>query len=481
MRDLPSLTAFVLLWSLHPASCLADEPVLSPADATFFHDQAMRIVHEARIGAGEVSESEMSPEDKATLHRGEAHLMVRQPNRTSYTIYTPDGPRVYAAFFPRDSNMMLGADFIPLPDVEGWVKLMASTIPAKDWHVRPGITVPAWSLPDHIYLDGTPAYFPGPKRGTDQGGGSFGPHPPLDDPYFFLSTVCQQADMAGNTAFFQSHVTTPAGRMRLDELCLKVFDASPVDPATGLVTTAAIDSDRNAHDFGFCDGVFKSGHLLFTSVLRYDVATRLAPLYRRIGDEATVERLLQAAALIKANIGPVFYHETAPGEGFLHSASDFSNQPDVWGSAYAVEVGAVDAETGRKVARALLRGYRDHSLVIDGWVTQVLPNDPAHPHGWMKSTCPFGWYQNGGYWGTGTGWYILALHTLDPAAARDMARDFVKSLRDNMRPDGTTQAWEVINNHGKELQHAHYLATVTFPYGLLDRAGLLPDISSNVR
>jgi hypothetical protein len=374
--------------------------------------------------------------------------------------------------------MTLGADFISLKDVEGWVKLMAATIPNVDWQVRPGIRVPAYSLPDHIYYDGKPAFYPGPARGNDQGGSSFGPHPPLDDAYFFLFTVCQQADMAGNTDFFTSKVKAPEGEVALNQLCLKVFDASPVDPATGLVTTADIDSEDNAHDFGFCDGVFKSGHLLFTSVLRYDAATRLAPLYRKIGDAKTADRLLDAAALIKKNLGPTFYHETAPGEGFLHSASNFSNQPDVWGSAYAVDIGAVDAETSKKVARALLRGYKDHSLVIDGLVTQVLPNDPAHPNGWMKSTCAFGYYQNGGYWGTGTGWYILALNTIDPQAARDMARDFVKSLRDSVGPDGMAKAWEVINNHGQEFQHAHYLATVAFPYGLLNRAKLLPVVDA---
>jgi len=477
------LRASPLILGLCAASSVSwsAEPLLSPEDTAFFHDQAMRIVKEARIAAGQVSVSEMSPEDKAALHDQAAKVMLSQRNSTPYAIYTPDGPRVYAAFFPRDSNMDLGADFISLKDVEGWIKLMAATIPNVDWQVRPGILVPAYSLPDHIYYDGKPSFFPGPARGNDQGGGSFGPMPPLDDPYFFLFSVCQQADMAKNADFFRSQIMTPGGWVALSALCQKVFDASPCDPATGLVTTADIDSDRNAHDFGFCDGVFKSGLLLFTSVLRYDAAMRLAPLYHAIGDAAMAERLVKAAAQIKGNLGPTFYHETMPGEGFLHSATNFSNQPDVWGSAYAVDIGAVDPGTSKKVARALLRGFRDHSLVINGWVTQVLPHDPAHPNGWMKSTCQLGYYQNGGYWGTGTGWYILALHTIDPAAARDMAYDFVKSLRDNMRPDGTTQAWEVLNAQGRELQHAHYLATVAFPYGLLNRAGLLPAVPVGLR
>jgi hypothetical protein len=469
-----ALAFFLLVGSTAVSSAILwAEPVLSPEDTAFFHEQASKIIQEARIPAGQTSVSEMSPEDRAALHS--QATTVSEKNETPYAIYTPDGPRVYAAFFPRDSNMALGADFISLEDVQGWIKLMAATIPNADWQVRPGIRVPAYSLPDHIYYDGKPSYFPGPARGNDQGGGSFGPQPPLDDPYFFLFTVCQQTDMAKNTDFFKSQVWAPGGNVALSDLCLKVFDASPVDAETGLVMTGDIDSENNAHDFGFCDGVFKSGKLLFTSVLRYDAATRLAPLYRKLGLDQVADRLEKAAVLIKKNLGPAFYHEgSTPGEGWLHSATKFSNQPDIWGSAYAVDIGAVDDETAKKVGRALVRGYKDKTTVIRGWVTQILPNDPAHPGGWMKSTCGFGSYQNGGYWGTGTGWYILALNKVDPASARAMAKDYVDYMRASMGPDGVTQAWEVINNHWGEFQHPHYVATMGFPYGLLSRAGLLP-------
>jgi hypothetical protein len=481
---LKSLRTLLLVVGLSAVSspAFAEEPLLSPEDTALFHEQANQIIQEARIASGQVSTIELSHDDAAYFrdHPDQAPLKMRhEKNETPYTIYVPDGPQVYAAFFPRDSNMTLGADFISLNDVQGWIKLMAATIPNADWQVRPGILVPAYSLPDHIYYNGKPAFYPGPARGNDQGGGSFGPMPPLDDAYFFLFTVCQQADMARNTDFFKSKVATPAGLVALPDVCLKVFDATTCDPVTGLVTTGDINGDRNAHDFGFCDGVFKSGLLLFTSVLRYDAATRLAPLYREIGDADTANRLEKTAATIKKNLGMAFYHEGAnPGEGWLNSATGFSNQPDVWGSAYAVEIGAVDAETAAKVGRAILRGYQDHATVIHGWVTQVLPNDPAHPNGWMKSTCGFGDYQNGGYWGVGTGWYILALNKVDPAAARAMTKDYVDYLKASMGPDGVTKSWEVVNKHWSEFQHPHYLATISFPYGLLNRAGLLPAIPS---
>jgi hypothetical protein len=450
MKIIPAALALLSLATLRGSA----DYILSHDDAQFLHDQAMKIVAEARVAPGDGSQGEK--------------------NTTPYVMEVPDGPRAYNAFFCRDSNMALGADFVSLHDVEDWIRLASGTVLQTAWQVRPGISVPAWTLPDHIYYDGKAGYWPGPARGNDMGGGSFQAQPPLDDTYFFLFTVCQQAQMAGNLDFFKSKVPVAGGEMPLCDLCLKIFDASPVDPATGLVQTGDIDTPSNAHDFGFCDGVAKSGKLLFTSVLRYDAAKRLAPLYLRLRRTDDVFHLMHAEQLIKLGLARAFYHDSAiPGEGWLHSATNFSNQPDVWGSAYAVEVGAMLPEQQKKVALSLLRGYRDHSLVINGWVTQVLMHDPAHPSGWMRSTCNFGDYQNGGYWGTGTGWYILALNTIDPAAARQMAADFVKNLRANMEPDGATQAWEVINGFGKNFQHAHYVATVAFPYGLLNRAGLL--------
>jgi hypothetical protein len=68
------------------------------------------------------------------------------------------------------------------------------------------------------------------------------------------------------------------------------------------------------------------------------------------------------------------------------------------------------------------------------------------------------------------------LNRIDPTAARAMAQDYVDFMRASMGPDGITQSWEVLNKGGAELQHPHYLATVGFPYGLLNRAGLLPPL-----
>jgi hypothetical protein len=437
---------------------LSADPVLSREDTTFLHDQAMRIVQAARVAPGEKSGGGI--------------------NTTPYVMHLPDSHQAYTAFWVRDSNMALGGDFVSETDVRDWIKLTVGTISNKDWQVRPGVLVPAYSVPDHINFDGVATYFPGNyEEGDKQGGGYNDSLPPLDDAFFFLFSVNEQAAMSKSVDFFNSQVKTKDGDLvPLRDLCLKVFDAIPVDVATGIPITGK-GTDPNAHgkDFGFCDTILKTGKLMFTAVLRYDAALRIASLYRKAGQPQIADRLLQDAALIKKNLGPTFYREgVTSGEGWLSSATGDCNQPDVWGSAYAVAIGAVDATTAPKVARALLRGFKDRSTVISGNVSEVLPHDPAFPHGWEKSQNNFPTYQNGGYWATPSGWYIVALNTTDPAAAQQMARDYVDFMRANRMEDGVSQAWEWFDPNTNTYVHPQYVASAAFTYGILKRANLLP-------
>jgi hypothetical protein len=432
----------------------AAEPVLSAADQSFLHEQAQRIVNLARVPPGGTSGG--------------------RTNTTPYAMLLPDSQQTYTAHWLRDSNMATGADFVSAHDVHDWIKLTAATIRQQDWPVRPGVKVPAYWVPDHINFDGKATYFAGNyEEGEKQGGGLFGALPPMDDSFYFLFDVAEYWRLSGKLDFFQSSVDTIGGPMKLSDLCRKVFDAIPVDAASG-IPDAGTGPGVNVRDFGFCDGEQKTGKFMFTAVLRFDAAQRMEKLERGAGDAASADYYRDAAALIKKNLGPVFYHDSGPaGEGWLWSATGDCDQPDVWGSAYAVEAGAVDEATAPKVARALLRGFREHTVVLSGCVSEVLQHDPANPNGWQHSAVPFGVYQNGGFWGTGSGWYIAALNTIDPAAARAMGAEYVRFLRANVVSNGTTTAWEWFNPNTNTYQHSSYVATVALAYGTLTRAGLL--------
>jgi len=429
--------------------------VLSPADESFLWVQARRIVNSARLAAG-------------------AQAGDRR-NTTPYDIHVPGGNMGYPAFWVRDAAMMLGGDFIPADEVEGWIRLIVSTLrgPA-DWQVRPGIIVPAYAVPDHINFDGKPTFFPGNyETGDRQGGHPWGEYPPLDDAFYFIGAVSEHWRLSGNLGFFHSRVKTSFSAEPLSDLCEKAYRVPPADPATGLIISGEIKNE-NAKDWGFCDGVFKSGKLLFPSILKLVAARRLAALFAACGDRRKARAYREAEARIAAGIRPTFFLPARAGsEGWLRSATGVGNQPDVWGSAFAVHSRALDGATALHVSRALARAYRERTAVREGYVRHILTSDKLNKGGWEASFFETGKYQNGGYWGTPTGWYISAVSRSDPDAASGMAAAYVRFLRDNMRPDGMSQAWEWLNPDTGDRSNPLYVASVALPYLSLQEAGLL--------
>jgi hypothetical protein len=432
----------------------AQEPILSEEDQAFLGEQAHAIVDSARLMPGQ--------------EKG------KYRNLTPYEVHVPGGNMGYPAYWVRDSVMMLESDFIKLAELEGWIRLMSSVLRIQDWNVRPGVVVPAFAVPDHINLDGKPTFYPGNyETGDKQGGNPFGKYPPLDDHFYFIFAAYYQWKKSGSTAFFRSKIKTAFGEMELSELCQRIYRVAPSDPATALCTAGDVDTE-NAKDFGFCDSVSKSGKLLFTSVLKYVAALRLAELLSAAGLEAKTSTLHADAHKIKAAIPVTFLHPSPDGkEAWLDSATGVGHQPDVWGSAYAVYSGAVDPATSAKIGRALVRGYREKTAVKEGCVRSVLSNDAANPKGWQKTVSAPGVYQNGGYWGTPVGWYLVAMHKHDPSAAAEMARDYIAFLRNHRRPDGLAESWEWFNPETGRNANPLYVATVALPYGCLCEAGLI--------
>lgn len=428
--------------------------VLSESDELFLAGQARKIMDTAKLGPGQAN--------------------GKYRNTTSFMVHVPGGNMGYPAYWIRDSVMMLESGFIDAKEVEDWIRLICSVVRDQDWNVRPGVVIPAFAIPDHINLDGKGSFYPGSyETGSRQGGNPWGKYPPLDDQYYFLFAVHYQWKRSGSTALVKSKVKTASGEMSLSDLCEKVYSMVPVDQETGLCTAGDVDTE-NAKDFGFCDSVSKSGKLLFASVLKYVAALQMAELYTTLGSQSRAKAMREDAARIKAAIPRTFLHTSAHAdEAWLDSATGVGHQPDVWGSAYAVYSDAVDVATSRKIGRALVRAYREKTAVQDGCVRSILSNDPQNPNGWQKTVSPPGVYQNGGYWGTPVGWYLVAMHKVDQRAAADMGRDYIDYWRKNCLPNGDTQSWEWFNPDTGKNANPLYVATVGLPYGCLKVSRLL--------
>lgn len=442
------------------ADSIAAGPLLSDADEVAWREEAGRIVSSARLDPGQTS--------------------GKWRNNTPFILHVPGGNMGYPAFWVRDAAMMLGGEFINADELAGWIRLISSTIRAEDWQVRPGVLVPAYTVPDHINFDGRATYFPGNyETGAKQGGKPWGNFPPLDDQFYFLTMIYRHWKVTGNLALFRSKVNTASGEMPLSELCGRVYRAAPEDPETALVFAGNVETE-NAKDFGFCDAESKSGKLLFPSLLKYAAARELAEMFAALGRDSSASPYRRDARLLKASVARVFFRASQqPGEGqssregWLHSATGIGAQPDVWGSAFALWSGVLSDEIALPVARALVRAYLDKTAVREGCVRQILTTDRTNHGGWQVSVSPVGVYQNGGYWGTPAGWYIAAMWRSDRNAASAMARDYIQFLRIHRRSDGRSEAWEWFNPDTGRNSNPLYVATVALPYLSLRQAGLL--------
>jgi hypothetical protein len=230
---------------------------------------------------------------------------------------------------------------------------------------------------------------------------------------------------------------------------------------------------ENAKDFGFCDAESKSGKLLFPSILKFVAAAELSELFRATFNPRQERVYREDAGRLKTALPNTFYHASGcTNEGWLHSAANIGNQPDVWGSAFAIQSGAVGGTAAQAIARALVRAYREKTAVREGCVRHILTTDNKNGGGWEISISPVGVYQNGGYWGAASGWYIAAMSVADRDAAASMARDFVAFLRTHKRPDGLPEAWEWFNPDAGRNANPLYVATVALPYLSLAQARL---------
>lgn len=447
------MTGWLLGFGYSYAATRKRSRILSPADQDFLAAQARGIVASARLLPGQAS--------------------GKWRNLTPYTAHVPGGNMGYPAFWVRDAVMMLDSGLITAHETEDWIRLICSIMRDRDWPVRPGVLVRAFSIPDHINFDGKATYYPGNyETGSQQGGSPWGKYPPLDDQFYFITAVYYHAKHSGSTALFRERIKTQFGAMGLSQLCERAYRVAPADPDTGLCIAGNVDTE-NAKDFGFCDSVSKSGKLLFPSILKMAAALQLAEMFEAVGQPEKAKGFRNDAKQIKTAIPATFLHPAGKDEAWLDSATEVGRQPDVWGSAFAVYSGAVDELTANQLSRALVRAYREKTAVRRGCVRHLLSNDSQNRNGWQKTVSALGEYQNGGYWGTPVGWYLIAMHHSDEAAAADMARDYIDFLRKNRRPDGLSQAWEWFNPDTGKTVNPLYVATVALPYGCLRASGML--------
>ena len=272
---------------------------------------------------------------------------------------------------------MLGPDLIAADEVAGWARLVASTQAGPDGlKLANGLSVPPYSIPDHLTLSGEPCWFPGAGAGYDQGDGKFGFLPPADNPFYFIQMVREHLRQTGNGALLGAQVKTAWGTETLAEACTRAFDSVEVD-ANGLVVVGNGPTDWRV-DWGFADTVHKTGACLMPSVLRWRAAKDLVLLFAALNDRTQIAKYDQIARDLPLAIANAFYHpldkENGKDVGMLYSATGQGHKDDIWASAYAVAIGAVRTRTAVAVAQHLRIVYQAGGTVVEGHVRPLLPS-----------------------------------------------------------------------------------------------------------
>lgn len=383
-------------------------------------------------------------------------------NGYGFTLITP-GKDTYQAFWPRDFSMALGTGFISTNEIRNHLFLLCRIQNgASDKRLANGLHVPPWSIPDHINYDGRPVWYAGTMSSTDdQGNGTFGRIPPLDDNFEFIHIAFTLWHTTHDSEFLGESINGLSIFQRLQN----AFASIKTDPATGLVETS--EEDRGI-GFGFCDAEAHTGKLLFASLLRFRAANEMAQLCRASKDRANAADYKRAARKVRDNIVPTFGDSRL--DGWLHASTGLSKEADVWGTLYALELGVLDKKSAKTARAVVVNAVRSKTITFEGGVRHVPTNyDFSKTTSWERSVVPLNVYQNGGYWHTATGWLIDVLWTEDRALALQVFHEMIAHLRqqDFRKGEGHHAPWEVFGPNASALRNPVYMASVALPYSVL--------------
>ena len=175
--------------------------------------------------------------------------------------------------------------------------------------------------------------------------------------------------------------------------------------------------------YGFTDSILKSGHHLFDSVLHAQVLAQLADMSKHFscGDAAPARAV--RARIVAALAGPLLWNETSGM--FRPSSVNNAHLTDVWGSALAVDTGAVTGERATRIVEWF--GAHWAEVVQDGQVKHLAFGEHWAQHAFWE----YDVYQNGGFWGTPSGWVLPVIARNDSSVAEQLVRDAINDCRRN--------------------------------------------------
>ncbi len=393
--------------------------------------------------------------ERSRIHPNQSISKDFGGNNSGGTLIRPGGSDCYPAFWIRDYAMSLESGFITVKEQEHMLVLTASCQCDQTWITDGGCMIPMGAIPDHVRIDDSrPIYFPGTYDYKGQGNQKWGMMPPYCDQFFFIDMAYFYTKNSSNTKLLTEKINGTALIDRL-EMAYK----TPPTKQDGVIVYAT--GDFRGVDFGFRDVITITGELCMPSLLKYKASLELAELYDLLKNKDRAEAFRTYARRLKEEIPQHF----SDSRGMLLASNGKSAQADVWSTVMAIYYGILEGEPGLNASRTITEGYKKGLLAKAGNIRHILiGEDFSETSAWEKSLVRKGDYQNGGYWGTPTGWVCSAIAKTDLAAAQQLAKEYIDNLREgDFRKGGKYgEPWECYNLDVP--QNAIYMTTVTSPY-----------------
>ena len=332
-------------------------------------------------------------------------------------IHTPDGVGHYKALWTRDFYYMVeyAGDLIDPGEIKASIYYLLNGQRGDG------------CIPDRVNAEGEAIYSPGP------------PHKPmadhaLDNGPFMAMLVCSYVNQYNDEALFRE--VESKLRRGLDQI--KLAD-------NGLVYN---DPDNPQCVYGFTDIVKKTGNLLFSSLLYYKACMEMEILCEKFqcGDPLIYQR---CSALIRQNISQLWDEKS----GMFWAADVDCKQIDIWGSAYAVEIGITSRKRAEKISDYLVEHYDE--IILRGQVRHLTGSDLQ----WQQlfHECPIGTYQNGAFWATPLAWVIPAYATRDPELAKKILQTVIQDFRENGINECINKEYSKVPNFIVSSTNVYYL------------------------
>jgi hypothetical protein len=382
-------------------------------------------------------------------------------NNSGGTLIKPGGSDSYPAFWIRDYAMSIESGFITVQEQKHMLLITASGQCDQPWISNGGCLIPMGAIPDHIRIDDIrPIYFPGTYDYKGQGNKKWGMMPPYCDQFFFIDMAYFYTKKSTSTRLLKEKVNGISIIDRL-ELAYK----TPPTKQDGVLVYAT--EDFRGVDFGFRDVITITGELCMPSLLKYKASLELAELFDLLKKKDKAEAYRTNARRLKEEIPQHF----SDSRGMLLASTGKSRQADIWSTVMAIYYGILEGEQVLNASRTIADCYKKGLLAKSGNIRHIfLGEDFSEKSAWENSLVRKGDYQNGGYWGTPTGWVCSAIAKTDLASAQKLAKEYIDNLRaGDFRKGGENgEPWECYNLEAP--QNAIYMTTVTSPYTVFKSA-----------